>query len=343
MVTAHRLGIRVLLDVVPNHLSVESPWFQDAQAHGTASHHWGFFDRDMGGQPTHYFDWAHLPNLDYGNPEVRRMIVEAFAHWVRRELKRIDPDILLLAEASATDPTFFGNGFDVAYDWTDELGRWAWASVFEHPHEIQPLLAAALTNEPTGYAPEAIVLRFINNNDTGVRFVDRHGPGLTRVAAILQFTVPGIPALFAGDEIGASYQPYADLTPIGWEDRHRLRPLYQRLADLKHRVPALNTGQIEVLASDPGGSFAYLRPAPPGGTPVLVVLNFGGPAAVELERTPGLEAARGGRGALTDADRPSTGSTGAEETGDLTGATTTHAGAGGQMDNTGGTGTAPVE
>ena len=32
-----------------------------------------------------------------------------------------------------------------------------------------------------------------------------------------------------------------------------------------------------------------------------------------------------------------------EETGDLTGATTTHAGAGGQMDNTGGTGTAPVE
>lgn len=50
-----------------------------------------------------------------------------------------------------------------------------------------------------------------------------------------------------------------------------------------------------------------------------------------------------GRGALADADRPSTGSTGAEETGDLTGATTTHAGAGGQMDNTGGTGTAPTE
>lgn len=50
-----------------------------------------------------------------------------------------------------------------------------------------------------------------------------------------------------------------------------------------------------------------------------------------------------GRGALADADRPSTGSTDAEETGDLTGATTTHAGAGGQMDNTGGTGTAPVE
>jgi hypothetical protein len=34
--------------------------------------------------------------------------------------------------------------------------------------------------------------------------------------------------------------------------------------------------------------------------------------------------------------------TGVEERGDLDGATSTHAGAGGVMDNTGGTGTAPI-
>ena len=37
------------------------------------------------------------------------------------------------------------------------------------------------------------------------------------------------------------------------------------------------------------------------------------------------------------------GTTGARETGDLTGATSTHAGAGGVMENNGGTGTAPTE
>jgi glycosidase len=261
------------------------------------------------------------------------MIVEAFSHWVRelgidgfrvdaawgvqerrpdfwpglrRELKRIDPDILLLAEGSATDPYFFSNGFDVAYDWTDEPGQWAWASVFEFPQEIQSLLAAAVTNDPKGYAPGAIVLRFLNNNDTDVRFVDQHGPEFTRVAATLQFTVPGIPALFAGDEIGASYQPYSNLTPITWRDRHGLRPLYRRLIGLKHRLPALNTADLEVVASEPGGSFAYLRPAPPGGQPVLVVLNFGGRAGVELRRTPTLDAALGGRATMADllADRP---------------------------------------
>jgi hypothetical protein len=42
-------------------------------------------------------------------------------------------------------------------------------------------------------------------------------------------------------------------------------------------------------------------------------------------------------------DAPAAGDTGARETGDLAGATSTHAGAGGVMDNTGGTGTAPTE
>lgn len=38
-----------------------------------------------------------------------------------------------------------------------------------------------------------------------------------------------------------------------------------------------------------------------------------------------------------------TGDTGVRETGDISGATSTHAGAGGIFDNTGGTGTAPTE
>jgi cyclomaltodextrinase / maltogenic alpha-amylase / neopullulanase len=326
---AHKLGMRVLLDIVPNHLSDQSPYFQDAGRYGKASHYWGFFDRDANGEPTHYFDWTNLPNLDYDNPEVRRMVVEAFSHWVRdlgidgfrvdaawgvqrrrpdfwpalrRQLKRIDPDVLLLAEASATDPYFFSHGFDAAYDWTDELGQWAWTSVFDSPREIRRLLAAAVTNDPKGYAPGAIVLRFLNNNDTDVRFVDQHGPGLTRVAATLQFTLPGMPALFAGDEIGASYQPYSDLTPIPWQDRHHLRPLYQRLIGLRHRVPALSGHHLELVGSTPDSSFAYLRPAPPGGEPVLVVLNFGGRAAVELRRTPQVDAALGQGGARDPRD-----------------------------------------
>jgi hypothetical protein len=50
-----------------------------------------------------------------------------------------------------------------------------------------------------------------------------------------------------------------------------------------------------------------------------------------------------GRGGLADGGAPAEGDTGVRETGDIAGATSTHAGAGGAMENTGGTGTAPTE
>ena len=51
-----------------------------------------------------------------------------------------------------------------------------------------------------------------------------------------------------------------------------------------------------------------------------------------------------GQGGLAEGDEPEKGGdTGVRETGDVSGATSTHAGAGGAFDNTGGTGTAPTE
>lgn len=51
-----------------------------------------------------------------------------------------------------------------------------------------------------------------------------------------------------------------------------------------------------------------------------------------------------GKGGLAGGDMPDKGGdTGVRETGDIMGASSTHAGAGGQMDNTGGVGTAPTE
>jgi hypothetical protein len=51
-----------------------------------------------------------------------------------------------------------------------------------------------------------------------------------------------------------------------------------------------------------------------------------------------------GPGGLAGGDMPDKGGdTGVRETGDIAGATSTHAGAGGVFENTGGTGTAPTE
>ena len=324
---AHALGMHVLLDIVPNHMSDQSPYFQDAQKYGKASHYYDFFDRDANGDPTHYFDWTNLPNLNYDNPEVRAMITEAFVHWVRddgidgfrvdaawgverrrpsfwpelrRAVKRVDPDVLMLAEASAVDPYYFSHGFDVAYDWTNHPGQWAWTSAFDFPQDTGALLAPAITNAPKGYAADALVLRFINNNDTGIRFVDQYGPKLTKVAATLMFTVPGVPAMFAGDEIGASYEPYSNLTPIDWKDRYGLLPLYRRLISLKHTLPALHANRIDMLTASADSVLAYLRPGNDPSSSLLVLLNFGSKQpALSITNTPEL-ASFVGRGSMRD-------------------------------------------
>lgn len=314
---AHRQKMHVIIDFVPNHMSAKSPYFKDAKKYGKSSPYFDFFDRNAKGKPTHYFDWSHLPNLNYNNPEVRTMVTEATAYWVRdlhvdgfrmdvawgvkkrrpgfwtpwrRELKRINPDLLLLAEAPAVDPYYFANGFDAAYDWTKQLGHWAWSSAFTFPEEAGALLAPLINNGPTGFAPGSIVMRFLNNNDTGVRFIDQYGVDMTKAAATLQFTVPGIPGMFAGDEIGASYQPYSNLTPIVWRDRYGLRSFYKRLIDLKHNLPALSTDKINVLTASPSSALAFIRPAAGKGAPVLVVLNFAGKARVKISNSPELEA-----------------------------------------------------
>jgi len=149
---AHARGIRVILDFVPNHLSDQNAYFTDTIAYARASPYFDFFERGRDGRAGHYFDWTNLENLNYANPEVERLVIEAFAYWVRgfdvdgfrvdaawgprprapdfwprlrTELRRIKPDLVLIAEASARDAYYGRHRFDAAYDWTDKLGEWA--------------------------------------------------------------------------------------------------------------------------------------------------------------------------------------------------------------------------
>jgi glycosidase len=292
------------MDFVPNHTSDEHPYFQDAKARGKESPYYTFYDRDASGNPTHYFDWTNLPNLNYDNPEVERFMLEAFAYWVReidvdgfrtdacwgvkerkpdywprwrRELKRIKPDLLLLAEASARDPYYFDNGFDVAYDWTAALGKWAWELVWDSKTLLIYNLNSALTNNNQGFHPDALIFRFLNNNDTGTRFITTHGLEMTRVAAALLLTLPGVPCVYTGDEIGAWYRPYYDEMPMTWdEDKYPgLRNYYKKLIALRKDSPSLHSRQWQPLETQPAKQvYAYVRYVDSNEQPTLVLLNF---------------------------------------------------------------------
>ena len=115
---AHRSGLRVLLDFVPNHSSVQHPWFTESRASrenpkrdwyiwrdpatgGAPPNNW---TSDMGGSAwefdaltEQYYLHAFLKeqaDLNWRNPEVRAAMTEAMRFWLDRGVDGFRIDVL---------------------------------------------------------------------------------------------------------------------------------------------------------------------------------------------------------------------------------------------------------
>ena len=89
------------------------------------------------------------------------------------------------------------------------------------------------------------------------------GKELLRMAAFLQFTLPGIACIYYGDEAGMT--GYRDpfnrkYYPWGQEDTD-LQAFYRTLAGLKKRLPALRHGDVTVVEAE-SGRLMFLRRSP---------------------------------------------------------------------------------
>ncbi len=202
----------------------------------------------------------------------------------RFDLKRIKPEILLLGEDKATVPATFDNRFDVAYDWYPEqswVSHWTWERDFSADESVSYTifndpnvgnraagLRNALTNRGNGFAPNAKVLRFMENNDTP-RFHKTHDLERTRMAAALLFALPGIPLLYNGQEVGyrshpySTQQIYARGRPIREQDPHGLYSYYHHLILLRKAFPALYGDHFREIPIGPseaaGQAYAFHR------------------------------------------------------------------------------------
>jgi cyclomaltodextrinase / maltogenic alpha-amylase / neopullulanase len=121
----------------------------------------------------------------------------------------------------------------------------------------------------------ALVFRFLNNNDTGARFVTRYGVARTRLAATMLLTLPGLPLLYMGDELGAEFEPYDEGPVLSWTDAHGLREHYARLLALRRDHAVFRSERLEMLeTSHPDTVLAYMRPGEQPEDDIIVVLNY---------------------------------------------------------------------
>jgi glycosidase len=104
------------------------------------------------------------------------------------------------------------------------------------------------------------------------------GKARLRLAALIQFTLPGMPTVYYGDEAGVTgHEDPDDRRTYPWPDTggtpdDALISTYRSLGALRASVPALQSGDVRfLLAGDRAGTVAYLRQA--GGRVALVILN----------------------------------------------------------------------
>ena len=302
--TAHGNGLRIILDFAPNHTSDRHPFYADVREQGDASAYAGHYVRGEDGAYAYYFNWTNLINLDYGHPDVQQTMLEAMEYWINecdvdgyrfdaawgirqrtpqfwprcvRRLRKCKPDLFLLAEASAMDPYYVEVGFDAAYDWTSELGTWAWTSAFTAPGGPAPVLRELLSAS----RDPARVFRFLNNNDTGARFLSVHGEERYRLAAAMLLTLPGIACIYMGDEVGLEFKPYDDRGPVRWPENRELRDFHRRLIRLRRQRLA-GFCQLTVLANDQSEQcLSYVLHG--SGPPLVCTFNFGPAVEVHVE------------------------------------------------------------
>lgn len=154
---AHELGLRVMIDIVPNHTSDQHPWFQRALADPTSPER-GFYlfrpARDDGGPPNNWLShfggpawtldeasgeyYCHLflaeqPDLDWANPEVREAFDGILRFWMGRGVDgfRIDVAHALMKHPELPDNPQIGDHHPeatpgeafAAYDHSYDLGQ----------------------------------------------------------------------------------------------------------------------------------------------------------------------------------------------------------------------------
>jgi alpha-glucosidase len=110
---AHELGLRVIVDLVPNHCSIEHPWWRDQpdwfvwrdEPNNWVSAFGGpawTYDERRGQYYLHLFA-PEQPDLDWHNPEVQAAFEDVLRFWLDRGIDGFRVDV---AHGLFKDPTF---------------------------------------------------------------------------------------------------------------------------------------------------------------------------------------------------------------------------------------------
>jgi alpha-amylase len=297
---AHRQGMRVILDWVPNHTAFDHAWVtQHPDWYLHRADGWISNAVDESGKET---DWTDVAQLNYDNPEMRRAMISEMRWWLdtmkidgfrcdfaagvpmdfwvdaRHELAKARRDLFMLAEAESPA---LGVAFDMSYGW--ELHHLL--NDLAQGKKSTAELDAYLQRQKRAYRGNDFRMYFTSNHDenswNGTEF---ERMGANHLAAfVLSATVrASMPLLYTGQEASfARRLRFFEKDTVDWSGPS-LESFYRSMFALKHTQEALWNGAwggAQTALKTDGGNRVYAYTRARGASSVLVAVNFGDAAS----------------------------------------------------------------
>lgn len=288
--TIHNMGMKVMIDWVPNHTAPDHPWVKT---------HPEFYYRDsVTGQPIPQpgTDWTDTRKLDFKNNQMADSMIAAMKFWITEtgidgfrcdhaqgpgesfwkkcnaELKKMKNNILLLAEAE--DNWVYDAGFDMSYAWkafhlTKEI-----AAGRRPANALDTVLHAMDSTFPAS----AIFLYFTSNHDENswnkAEYATMPGASHAPFAVLTQTIDQSVPLIYSGQE-----EPFLDSISFFYKDtisfgKYQRAGFYKTLLNLRKNNPALaaNASFKKLATSNDAAMYAFEREK--GGNKALVIVNL---------------------------------------------------------------------
>lgn len=302
---AHKLGMRVMLDMVYLHCGPTAVFLKD---------HPDFVKRDKEGKAVNAA-WA-FPALNYANPELREYLWKNMEYWVkdfnvdgfrcdvasgipldfwetaRVRLEKIRPDIGMLAESERPEDQLKAFDLDYSFTWFNSVKK-----VFEKGEPVSSLLKTwekMESERPKG----SRFIRYIDNHDIANdawhnRIEKAWGTKGVDAALVMNFTIDGVPFLYNGQEVAdtARHSIFGRL-PVNWAngDTPAGKARYnfcKKLSEIRHSEPSLNQGSIEWIDNDAQDAVLTFERTL-GKERILTVVNLTGKqVSVKIKGLPG--------------------------------------------------------
>jgi glycosidase len=282
-----RRKMRLILDAVFNHVSDSHPWFRNGPHEFFTGDYWRSF--------------RHMPELDLTNKKLQDILFRKadsvlqkylamgadgwrfdvavdvgldIVRQMRSAVKRNFPDAVLLGEVMSfagdwckDDKMFHGV---MNYYFRDAVLGWLRGELSTRQ------VSLAMNDYFTGCGLAGAVRSWnmLSSHDTPRLRAILHDAALRGLAVVAQFTLPGVPFVYYGEEIGMDGGDDPDCRrPMIWDEKRWDKgtlAFYRKLIEIRQSHPALQRGALTMLEAD---ALVFLRHTERINETALVAIN----------------------------------------------------------------------